>query len=143
VAGITDTVNSAEIEQARLAQTKSKDPRVLSFAALMLSHHGKAKREQSALGLDIESSPLLLRLSEQGRQTMATLRDKNGKDFDRAYLQAQIEQHQKVLDTMDRQLLPSAKNAQLRAQLQDMRPTIQQHLEAARDAQQALNTGGQ
>jgi hypothetical protein len=61
----------------------------------------------------------------------------------RSDLQGQIEQHQKVLETLEQQLLPSARNPQLRAHLQSMRPIIQQHLEAARDAQQALNKAGQ
>ena len=140
IAGITSAVHSSEIEQAQLAQTKSKDPHVLSFASMMINHHTQAKQQEQAMGMSTAASPVLQTLSSQGRQTMATLQDKTGKDFDRAYLQAQIEQHQTVLDTIDRQLLPSAKNPQLRSHLQGMRPTIEQHLKAAKDAQQALNT---
>jgi putative membrane protein len=143
IAGITDAVHSSEIEQAQLAQTKSKDPHVLSFASMMINHHSQARQREQALGLSSAASPMLQTLSSQARQTTATLRDKTGKDFDRAYLQSQIEQHQKVLNTIDQQLMPSAKNPQLRSHLQSMRPTIEQHLQAARDAQQAMNTSGQ
>ena len=94
------------------------------------------------MGMSSAASPMLQMLSSQTRQTTATLRDKTGKDFDRAYLQSQIEQHQKVLDTIDRQLMPNAKNPQLRSHLQSMRPTIEQHLQTAKEAQQALNTSG-
>jgi len=140
IAAITDAVHASEIEQAQLAQSKSKDPHVLSFASMMINHHTQARQREQALGMSTAASPMLQTLSSQARQTTATLRDKSGKDFDRAYLQAQVEQHQKVLDTIDRQLMPNAKNPQLRSHLQSMRPTIQQHLQAARDAQQALNT---
>lgn len=142
IAAIMDTVHSSEIEQAQLAQTKSTDPHVLSFASMMISHHSQARQQEQAMGLSTAASPMLQTLSSQGRQTMATLRDKSGKDFDRAYLQAQVEQHQKVLDTIDRQLMPSAKNPQLRSHLQSMRPTIEQHLKTARQAQEALNSSG-
>jgi putative membrane protein len=143
IAGITDAVHSSEIEQAQLAQSKSKDAHVLSFAQMMINHHGQAKQREQAMGMSSAASPMLQTLSSQARQTTATLRDKTGKDFDRAYLQSQIDQHQKVLDTIDRQLMPNAKNPQLRSHLQSMRPTIEQHLQAAKDAQQALNTSGQ
>jgi putative membrane protein len=142
IAGITDAVHSSEIEQAQLAQSKSKDPHVLSFASMMINHHSQARQREQAMGVSSAASPMLQTLSSQARQTTATLRDKTGKDFDRAYLQSQIEQHQKVLDTIDRQLMPNAKNPQLRSHLQSMRPTIEQHLQAAKDAQQALNTSG-
>jgi putative membrane protein len=143
VAAIADLVNSSEIEQAQLAQTRSKNPEVLRFAAMMISHHGQARQQQAALGVSSVASPMLLSLSEQGRQTLATLKSKEGQDFDRAYLQAQVEQHQKALDMMDRQLLPSAEKSELRAQLQKMRPVVEQHLTAARQALQSLGTSGQ
>jgi len=141
VAGVTDFVNNAEIQQAQLAQSKSKNPQVLNFASMMISHHTQARQQQSSLNLSTAGSSVLQTMSSEGQRTMASLRDKSGQDFDRAYLQAQIDQHQKVLDTLDRQLLPSAKNTQLRTQLQSLRPTIQQHLQAARDAQKALASG--
>jgi putative membrane protein len=143
IAAITELVASTETEQAQLAQSKSKDPRVLGFARMMIEHHGQSRQRQSALGLSTAGSPMFQTLSQQGRQTVATLTDKQGKDFDRAYLQEQIEQHQRVLDALDQRLLPSARDPQLRAHLQSMRPIIQQHLQAARDAQHALNTAGQ
>jgi putative membrane protein len=140
IAGVTNFVNSGEIQQAQLAQSKSKDPHVLSFASMMISHHGEAKEQQAQLGMSPAGSSVLQRLSSEGQRTLATLRDKSGKDFDRAYLQAQVEGHQKVLETLDRQLLPNAKNQQFRSQLQNMRSTVQQHLQLARDSLQAVNS---
>lgn len=142
IAGITDAVHSSEIEQAQMAQSRSKDPHVLNLASMMLNHHTQARQREQAMGMSTAASPMLQTMSSQSRQTLATLKDKSGKDFDRAYIQAQIEQHQKALDTVDRQLLPNAKNPQLRSHLQSMRPTLQQHLEAAREAQQAMSTSG-
>lgn len=143
IAAITQLVHDSEIEQAQLAQSKSKNPAVLNFASLMIRHHTQARQQQSGLGLSSAPSSMSRMMSEQGRQTLATLRDKSGSDFDRAYLQSQIEQHQKVLDSIDQQFLPNAKSPELREHLQELRPQLQQHLEAARDAQRALNTSGQ
>jgi putative membrane protein len=140
IAGVTDFVNSGEIQQAQLAQSKSKDPHVLSFASTMISHHSEARRQQAQLGMSPTGSSVLQRLSADGQRTLATLRDKSGKEFDLAYLQGQVEAHQKVLETLDRQLLPNAKNAQFRSQLQNMRSTVQQHLQLARDSLQAVGS---
>jgi putative membrane protein len=141
IAGVLDFANNAEIQQAQLAQSKSKDPHVSSVASMMIEQHSRAKQEMAGLGLSSAGSSLLQTLSSEGQRTLATLRDKNGRDFDRAYLQAQVEQHQKLLDTVDRQLLPNAKNTGLRSQLSTLKPTIQRHLQHARDALKALESG--
>src|ERR1041384_5722350 len=58
IAMITENVNTAEIEQARIAQSKSKNEQVRGFAAMMIEHHGRAKTEQQALGVGTAESPL-------------------------------------------------------------------------------------
>jgi len=138
VAGVTDTLNQAEIQQAKLAQKKSTSPQVLDFAKMMIADHSQARQKQSSLGLSTASSPLLQTLSSQGEQTYSQLESKTGAEFDRAYLQSQIDGHQRVLTTIDRQLLPQAKSAGLKKQLQAMRGTVQRHLQAAQDALHAL-----
>jgi putative membrane protein len=108
---------------------------------MMIEHHTQAKQRQAALQLSSTSSPLLQKLSSEGQSTLAKLRNESGQSFDRAYLQAQVDQHQKVLDMIDHKLLPSTQNSQLRSQIQNVRPTIQQHLQAARSALTAIESG--
>ncbi|HVZ31330.1 MAG TPA: DUF4142 domain-containing protein, partial [Polyangiaceae bacterium] len=138
IAGVTDAVNQSEIQQAKLAEKKSSSRQVLDFAKMMITDHGQALQKQASLGVSTASSPLLQTLSSQGEQTYSQLESKSGSDFDRAYLQAQVDGHQRVLETIDRQLLPQAKSAGMKKQLQDMRATVQHHLQAARDALLAL-----
>lgn len=138
IAAIMALVHNTEIDQARLALAKSKDPQVLSFASLMLTEHNQAKQQESTLGMSTAASPTQQMLAARGQETTASLQDKSGKEFDRAYLQAQVDQHQQALDSIDRQLLPAAKNPQLRAHLQQIRPGIEQHLRTAREARQAV-----
>jgi putative membrane protein len=140
IAAITDKANTAEIDQAKLAQSKATDERVRSFAAMMITHHGQAKQKQSSLKLGTEESPQSRQLAQDASQTLQTLQDKSGRDFDRAYIEAQVEEHQKVLDTLNRELLPNAKNPDLKAYLQTIKPTIEQHLTQAQQYQQALQS---
>ena len=140
VVAIADLVNNAEIQQAELAQSKSQRPEVVNYAAMMIRDHGLDRQKLETLGLSSVSSPVSQMLSAQGQQTLSKLESASGADFDRTYMQTQVEEHQRVLDTIDRQLLPSAKNPQLRDHLQNMRGTVAHHLQAARDTQQALSS---
>lgn len=45
---------------------------------MMISHHTQAKQRQSSLGLSTAASPMLITLSQEGRQTLATLKAKRG-----------------------------------------------------------------
>jgi putative membrane protein len=138
VASVTNAVNEAEIQQAQLAQKKSSSPQVLDYAKMMISDHTQAKNEQAGLGLGTASSALTKTLSTQGRQTMSELKSATGSDFDRKYLQSQIDGHQRVLDLISKDLLPNAKTPALQQQLEGMQSTVQRHLQAARDAMSSL-----
>lgn len=142
IAAILELAHSSEIEQAQLAQSKSQNPQVLNLASMIIREHMQARQEQSAFGLSSAPSQMSQMLSQQSQQTLSTLRSASGRDFDRAYLKAQVEQHQKLIDDIDRKLMPNAENAQLRGQLQELRPVLQRHLETAREAQQLLGTSG-
>lgn len=59
-------------------------------------------------------------------------------DFDRQYVNYQVRFHQKVLDALDTRLIPWA-GPEERAALEEARPKVVAHLEAARNLQRALN----
>jgi putative membrane protein len=142
IAAVTDAVNTAEIEQAQLAQSKSTNDKVQSFAGMMIEHHGQAKRKQATLGIAEAESPLSLKLAADTHTTMEQLKQKSGAEFDRAYLQAQVDGHRKVLDAIDKQLLPDAKNPQLKAYLEELRPQVAEHLQRATAAKDAVASTG-
>ncbi len=139
IAAITDAVNSAEIAQAKVAQTKSKDTGVKRFAAMMISHHGDAKRKQAKLKLKMEDSGTATAMKANAENTLSTLKASAAKDFDRAYVAAQIDGHQQVLDAINQQLLPNAKSPELKAYLEEIKPTVEQHLKEATELQQAVD----
>lgn len=138
IAAVTDIANSAEIEQAKLARTKSKNPEVQKFSAMMIAHHGEAKQKQAKLKISVADSAVSTKLVEDGNQTLASLKEKKGADFDRRYFEAQVEEHKAVLDTINNELLPSVKSPELKAYLEEIKPKVEQHLEAAQKAQQAI-----
>lgn len=139
-AAITDIANTGEIEQAKLARSKSKNADVLKFSAMMIAHHGEAKQKQAKLKLTTAESGISTKLLEDGNRTLSELKDSKGADFDKRYLDAQVEGHQKVLATIDTELIPNAKNPELKAYLNEIKPKVEQHLQAAREAQQRLES---
>lgn len=138
IAGITSLTNNSEIEQAKLARARSKDPQVLQFAGMMIAHHGAAQRKQDSMSLGSADSKLSRDMIVEGSETMRVLKEKTGAEFDRAYMQAQVQGHQKALDAIENQLIPNAKREDLKAHLAELRPRVKQHLEQAERTAAAL-----
>ncbi len=139
---ITDLANAAEVDQAKVAQGKAKNARVKKFAAMMVSDHSQAKGKQAKivakLKLKPADSPVASELKTSGTNTLASLKSAPPADFDKTYMGVQVDEHKKVLDTLTTRLIPNAKDAELKALLEEMRPTIEAHLKEAGDIQQAL-----
>jgi len=139
IVAITAAANGAEVDQGRLARQKAKDPRVRDFGSMMVDHHGQAIQEQEKLSLQATQSEESKRLQDDARDALESLKGKRGKEFDRAYLQLQIDEHRKVLRTLKEQLLPAAKDSQLKAYLENLEPKVESHLAQAERLQEELN----
>jgi putative membrane protein len=142
IAMVTELANTAEIEQGQLAQSKAKSAKVKKFGAMMVKHHSEAKADQMKLYQELRLTPAA---SPQGNllkadadKTLGALRAADGNAFDVAYIDAQVDAHQKVLDTIDRELLPAASDERLKDSLEDMRDTVESHLKEARSIQEDL-----
>lgn len=138
IARITNDANATEIEQGKLARTRAKDARVKAFAERMVKHHTDAKDKQAKLKLDTAESALSTKLEKESGTTTSALQGNTSANFDQEYIQAQIKEHQEVLDTIDKQLLPNAKNDDLKSYLKEIRPTVVDHLKDARDIEAKL-----
>lgn len=131
IAAITDDANGAEIDQGKLAQTKAKDARVRAFAKMMVENHTQARRDQEKLHVSKADSPDSERAVRDAATALESLRRKSGSDFDKAYLQLPVDEHRKVLDTLDKELLPAAHDKQLKNYLEKIKPNVEGHLTRA------------
>jgi putative membrane protein len=143
IAGVMNAANDAEVQQARIAQQKAKHPRVKKFAAMMISDHGSARKKQQALldksGMIPSSSNLMTQLNTDAQSTLQSLQSASAGDFDLVYMDAQITAHQQVLVALDRDLIPAAQDAELKALLEEVRPKIAEHLKQAQEIRQLLS----
>jgi putative membrane protein len=144
IAAIASTASQIEIDQAKIAKQQSKNKDVQAFAAMMIKDHQKMLADGKALlqKLDIapEENDATSEMLAESVTTSARLEGLKGADFDRFYVNSQIDAHQKVLDDLDQMLIPGADNAQLKSQLESARPMVADHLAAAQTLAKQLAT---
>jgi putative membrane protein len=146
IAGIVVAANTIDVDAGRLALTKSQDPEVRRFAELMVTDHTAVNAAAIALvqrlGVTPAESAVGTDLKSSAAQTHTRLSALQGGAFDRAYLDHEIAYHEAVIGALDAVLIPGAQNADLRAALVAARPAFQSHLDHARGARGALDSGG-
>jgi putative membrane protein len=146
VAAVMDAANESEIAQAKIAQKNAKNAKVKKFAAMMITDHTQAKQKQKKLLTKANVTPsdnmLSTQLKTESEQKVEDLKALKGADFDRAYMDAQVDAHRKVLEALDGQLIPSVQDAEYKAMLSEVRGKVASHLEQAKEIQQALLDSG-
>ena len=146
IAAIVVTANQVDIDAGQLAKSTSKTREVQDFAQLMITDHGGVNKSATELVTKLhvtpESNPTSESLKSGGDQNLAALRRLNGHAFDTAYVDHEVAYHQAVLDAVDKTLIPSAKNAELKALLVKVRPAFVAHLQHAKSLQASLSKSG-
>jgi putative membrane protein len=142
IAAIVVAANTVDIEAGKLAQSKTRNEKVKQFADTMVTDHtavNKAAVELvTKLGVTPEESETSRGLTASGEQTRARLSGLNGKEFDREYIANEVAYHKLVIDAVDKTLIPNAQNAELKATLVSVRPTLVAHLKHAEQLQAEL-----
>lgn len=122
--------NMAEVEAGKMAQTKSQNEQVKSFAQQMIDDHGKALADVQQLaqqkGVTLPTEP------DAKHKAMAVRLDKmSGDAFDKAYMaQAGVSDHKQV-HAMLMQDQKRAKDPDVKALAEKMAPAVEQHLKSA------------
>lgn len=142
IAGIVVAANMVDIDAGKLAKSKSKNKEVKAFAERMVTDHTGVNEQATALvkklNVTPEESETSNALKQSGVEMMAKLKDLKGKEFDKAYVDNEVTYHQTVLDTLDKTLIPNAKNEKLKALLVKVRPAFVAHLEHAKHMQSSM-----
>lgn len=143
IAAIVLAANDADIANGKQALGKSKDADVKSFAQLMVTDHAatndKAKALATKLSLTPEDNETSNGIKAQQDSVRATLKDKTGADFNKAYVDNEVSYHETVLGAIDQALIPNAQNPELKQLLTDTRPVVAAHLDHAKQIQAKLS----
>jgi putative membrane protein len=142
IAHIVVTANQVDIDAGKLAKDRTKNKEVQKFAQQMITDHTSVNKSAVALATKLkvkpEANPTSESLKKGGDENVAKLKKLKGKDFDKAYVDQEVAYHQQVLDAIDKTLVPSAKNEELKALIVKVRPAIAAHLDHAKHLQSQL-----
>jgi len=142
IAGIVVTANSIDIDAGKLAKSRTKNKEVSKFAQLMITDHTAVNQQAGALakklGVKPEDSDTSKSLKAGAADNVKNLKGLKGAAFDKAYVDHEVAYHQAVLDAVDKVLIPSAKNAELKDLIVKVRPAFVAHLEHAKMVQADL-----
>jgi putative membrane protein len=119
-----------EVELGQLASERAVSQRVKDFGAMMVKDHKAANEElKSVVGsLDI-SLPSMV--SEGDKKEMDKLNKKNGKDFDKAYMNMMLDDHRKDV-TEFRRAADKCSDQSLRDFASKTLPVLEKHLDSAK-----------
>lgn len=144
IASIVVTANQVDIDAGKLAETRASSPEVKAFGKQMVVDHTDVNKQATELvqklGVTPESSAISDSLEKDGAAMIAKLKTLEGAAFDRVYVDNEVKYHQAVLDTLDKTLIPNAKNPELKALLVSVRPAFVSHLEHAKQLQSTLGS---
>lgn len=136
IAAIVVEANKADISYAQLAMARGGSEAVKQFAQTMITDHTAVNQQAVALVTKLGVTPVDHTVSLDMRDNAEEIRDKlrelTGAAFDREYALNEVSYHEKLLAAIDTALIPSAKNAELKALLEAVRPAVAHHLEMAR-----------
>ena len=142
IASIVVTANQVDIDAGKLAAERASRPEVKKFGELMVTDHtgvNKAAVELvTKLKVTPQDNPTSQSLKAGGDKNVANLKTLKGAAFDKAYVDQEVAYHQAVLDAVDKVLIPSASNADLKALLVKVRRAFVAHLEHAKQIQATL-----
>jgi len=142
IASIVVTANTVDIDAGKLAQTTSTNAEVKKFAERMITDHTGVNQSAvdlvTKLKVTPQDNPTSQSLKSGGDANLASLKALKGAAFDKAYIDHEVVYHQQVLDAVDKTLIPSAKNEELKALLVKVRPAFVAHLEHAKMIQSSM-----
>jgi putative membrane protein len=143
IVAIFDGANTADVETGELAAQRGSSKEVRDFGAMLARDH-KAVRQQGrdlAQKLGVTPTPPANDASAKAHaDAMTNLQSKSGVDFDKAFLDHEVQFHQSVIDAVNSTLMPAIQNAELKGLVTKVAPAFEAHRAAAANLRQKLGS---
>lgn len=135
--GLIGLANEGTIELAKLAQSKATNPEVKTLAGKAVQAHSELGQKAMDLAAQLNLTPIVPSadesLAENQRKWMDELNtEPMGKDWDKDYLEYEIDRHETVLDEV-KDALGREQRPEVRAFLEEVRTHIEGHIPAYKD----------
>lgn len=125
------TCSNAGLEISKLAEKKASSPEVKEFAVMLNKEH-KAAYDKLGDLLKNRKVGTLAGLEKETRDEIKRLGDKEGKEFDRAFLEHMIREHKKAIAMVENQA-QNGKEADIRDFAKGVLPDLRKHLKKAEE----------
>lgn len=141
ILALLDEANVADSSEGAIAATKGTSAAVRNFGKQMVSDHHKLRVQGEALAKKLSltrTAPADDNIPSDAQKEMDNLNSTaKGKDFDKAYIDGQVDDHKKVLDLVVK-AMGQAQSTELKNLIQKATPTVQGHLDKAESIQKTL-----
>jgi putative membrane protein len=132
IAAMVLASNNTDISYARLVPSRAQRDDVKKFAERMLTDHTGVNTLVTNLLMKLDVAPednsISLDMRDESANKRDLMRELAGFAFDSTYMENEVAYHQKFLASIDNQMIPAARNADLRALLTAVRPAVAAHL---------------
>lgn len=139
IASVAVTANQVDVHYGKIALKKSHNEAIRKFAQNMVQDHSAVIKQAvtlaKKLGVTPKDNAVTQSLLEGEKKAVKTLKTKEGKAFDKAYIDNEVAYHKAVISAVKNILIPQAKNQQLKDLLTKVSPVLEQHLEHAKRVQ--------
>src|SRR5579872_2310811 len=131
IAHIAYTAGQIDIDAAKQALAKSKNKQIRAFAQDMERDHTAVNKKALALVKKLKVTPedndTSKALAKQAKEKRDELAKLSGAAFDKAYIENEVAYHKAVNGALEKTLIPSASNAELKELLQTGLKIFQGH----------------
>jgi putative membrane protein len=134
IVAIFDAANTFDIETGSLGVTKGHSKAVRDFATMLVRDHRSVRAQGRNLAASLKVPPTPPRdfaLAKAHTAAMASLRKTHGQNFDRVFLQQEVDFHNAVIDAVTTTLLPAIENARLKDLVTKVAPAFVAHRDRA------------
>ncbi|HEX8849752.1 MAG TPA: DUF4142 domain-containing protein [Gemmatimonadaceae bacterium] len=144
ILGFTSVANTSEIQEGKLGAQKATNAQVKAFARQLQADHQKMLDEGSQYASKNNVVPDTARddvrdaLKDASDEYKDLTDKKAGKDWDKEFVEKQVDGHQKTLDKLQ-QLEQSTTDTALKAMLTKAAGKVQEHLTKAQDLKKQLD----
>lgn len=140
ILGVMNAIDENEIAAANAAKKEKIGDQAKAYSKMLRKQHSanfdETKKLSKKLGINPISNQTAQDLRDDAAKELTTLVPLEGKEFERAFIDAMVKGHSDALQLIDAELLPAAKNDQVRSHVDEFRKTVSAHLEQGKRLQE-------
>lgn len=130
--------NMLEAELGRLASSKATNPQIQQLGQLLLNHHKQLNTQLKQIA-DLKNLITPTSLKDDHQDAYTSIMEKSGAEFDKAYLDATVENHKETIDQFT-EMSEQGQDTEIKNFATKALPTLKAHLTQAETLQDQLGS---